>query len=95
MYKPCDLVACDMNGMDCRDVMRLMLTVVPYMKRGSALLVVTLKLPHKCSQGQAEKQMSEAVAILEDSGIFLVTDRRWLLANSNNERTVVAKMLPK
>ena len=88
------LLACDMNGMDCRDEMRLMVALAPLLRSG-ALLVVTLKLPAKVSEAHARKLQGECVAILEASGggggsLFSVCGGYWLLANRNNERTLVA-----
>ena len=58
------LLTCDMNGMDCRDEMRLLLGLAPLVRAGG-LLVVTLKLPAKVSEAHAAKLQGECVAILE------------------------------
>jgi hypothetical protein len=58
------LLTCDMNGMDCRDEMRLLLGLAPLVQAGG-LLVVTLKLPAKVSEAHAAKLQGECVAILE------------------------------
>ena len=52
-----------MNGMDCRDEMRLLLGLAPLVQAGG-LLVVTLKLPAKVSEAHAAKLQGECVAVL-------------------------------
>ena len=91
---PFRLIVCDMNGLDCRDEMRLMLSLLPLMQPEGGLLVVTLKLPQKCSPAQAEKLSLESTAILHESGRCEVSDSIWLLANRNNERTLVVSVGP-
>ena len=50
-----DLLACDMNGMDPRDLMRLMIELTAFVKPSpDAMLVVTLKLPAKVSESQRQ-----------------------------------------
>ena len=91
--RPFGLIVSDMNGLDCRDEMRLMLSIIEgQLRAGGGLLVVTLKLPQKCSPSQAEKLSRESIAILEGSGRCKVEDALWLLANRNNERTLVASV---
>ena len=79
-----------MNGMDGRDLMRLMIELTAFVKPSSdAMLVVTLKLPAKVSETHADKLVKESIEILEKS-VWRVTGRFWLLANRSNERTLVA-----
>eukprot|EP00937_MAST-01D_sp_MAST-1D-sp2_P004110 g4110.t1 len=83
------LLCCDMHGVDCRDEMRLMLDLT-HLLRAGGLLVVTLKLPQKVSECHADRLALQCTEILEAAGLFRVRGRHWLLANRNNERTLVA-----
>ena len=88
-----DLLLCDMNGMDPRDLARLMVSLGnEYVCQSKeSLLVVTLKLPAKVSENHANKLMKESIAILENSGVWIVKEKFWLFANRSNERTLVAR----
>ena len=84
------LLTCDMNGMDPRDLMRVMVKLGSEVCCSGATMIVTLKLYAKVSVRQAEKLMQDSVIILEKSNIWKVEERLWLLANRSNERTIVA-----
>ena len=84
------LLTCDMNGMDPRDLMRVMIKLGSEVCCSGATLIVTLKLYAKVSVRQAEKLIQDSVIILEKSDIWNVEERLWLLANRSNERTIVA-----
>ena len=84
----CDLVVCDANLdalLICRE---LLMPMAPLLAPGAGL-VLTLKLPRRCSAGRVAAIASDCEVLLRPA--FEAVRVEHLFANTGNERTLLAR----